>query len=117
MNDRDRLTQLLRGSTFGYTRDELAQRLGMNDRAMRDLIETTVAESDYPILPPTVTGGVYRIAQAHEYDLVNHANEQDTRRARSLHRKAAGRRRAFERRYQTGGLFLDSVPELEEATT
>ena len=116
MTDRDRLIQLLRGNTYGYTRDELAARLGMNDRAMRDLIETTVAESDYPILPPTVTGGVYRIAQAHEYDLVNHANEQDTRRARSLHRKAAGRRRAFERRYQTGGLFLDPAPELEAAT-
>ena len=116
MNDRDRLTQLLRGSTFGFTRDELAQRLGMNDRAMRDLIETTVAESDYPILPPTVTGGVYRIAQPHEHHLVNLANEQDTRRAKSLHRKAKGRRLAFERRYHAGSLFLDSVPELEAAT-
>ena len=116
MNDRERLTQLLRGATPGYTRDELARRLHMNDRAMRDLIEETVAESDWPILPPTVTGGVYRIAQPHEHDLVNQANEQDTRRAKSLHRKAAGRRRAFERRYQAGGLFLDPVPELEAVT-
>jgi len=117
MTDRDRLTQLLRGNPDGYSRDELAARLGLSDRSMRDLIEDAVAESDYPILPPTVTGGVYRLAQPHEHELVNQANQQDTKRAISLHRKARGRQQAFERRYQAGALFLERVPDtLDEAT-
>lgn len=105
------LTVLLKGHKSGLTRGELAQRLALTDRAMRKLIEEAVAESDWPILPPTVTGGVYRLARADEHDLVNQANAEDTSRAVSLHRKARGRQRAFERRYQAGGLFLNYVPE------
>ena len=118
MNDRDRLEQLLRGEPRGYSREQLAKRLNLDDRAMRDLIEETVAEADWPILPPTVTGGVYRIAQAHEYDLCNRANAQDRARAMSSLIKARGRLRAFERRYQAGALFLDHVPAtLDEVMT
>lgn len=116
MTDRDRLEQLLRGNPDGFTRDQLAQRLALTDRAMRKLIEEAVAESDWPILPPTVTGGVYRLARADEHDLVNQANAEDTSRAISLHKKARGRQRAFERRYQAGSLFLTYVPDtLDEA--
>lgn len=111
MTDRDRLTQLLRGHPPGYTRDELAKRLALTDRPMRDLIEDVVADSDWPILPPPVTGGVYRLAQPHEHELVNRANRQDTSRAISLHKKARGRQLAFERRYQAGALFIEQVPE------
>lgn len=115
MTDRDRLEQLLRGNPDGFTRDQLAQRLGLPDRAMRKLIEEAVADSDWPILPPTVTGGVYRLAQPHEYELVNQANREDRARAISSLTKARGRHLAFQRRYSSGALFLDPVPTLEEA--
>lgn len=114
MTDRERLEQLLKGNPHGFTRDQLAERLGLPDRAMRKLIEEAVANSAWPILPPTVTGGVYRLAQPHEYDLVNQANAEDRARAMSSLVKARGRLLAFQRRYQAGGLFLHPVPDLEE---
>lgn len=118
MTAREHLEVLLRDNPNGFTREELAETLRLPDRATRRLIEEAVAESDWPILPPTVTGGVYRLAHPHEYDLVNEANRQDTARAISLHQKARGRQRAFERRYQAGHLFLHHVPAtLEEAAT
>ena len=111
MTDRDRLEQLLRGEQNGFTRAELAARLSMPDRAVRKLVEEAVAESDWPIICERAGGeGRYRIARAHEYDLVNQANREDQARAISLHQKARGRARAFERRYQAGGLFLHPVP-------
>jgi len=111
VTDRDRLEMLLKGEPAGYTRAELAARLTMPDRAVRKLIEEAVAESDWPIICERAGGeGRYRIARAHEYDLVNQANREDQARAISLHKKARGRARAFERRYQAGGLFLHPVP-------
>lgn len=115
MTDRDRLEQLLKGNPEGFTRDQIAARLGLSDRAMRKLIEEAVTESDWPILPPTVTGGVYRLAQPHEYDLVNQANREDRARAMSSLVKAKGRLLAFQRRYQAGALFLEHVPDDLEA--
>jgi hypothetical protein len=119
MTDRDRLTQALKGNPEGFTRTELAYRLNMPDRAVRKLIEETVAEGEWPIIADRTAGGEakYRIARAHEHDLINQQNREDTARAISLHQKARGRRLAFERRYQAGGLFLDAVPaELERAS-
>lgn len=119
MTDRDRLLMLLRGHEDGFTRTELTYRLNLPDRAVRKLIEEAVAESEYPILCDRTGGGEgrYRIARADEWDAVNAANAEDTARAISLHRKARGRREAFARRYQSGGLFLHTVPDtLDEAT-
>lgn len=118
MTDRDRLTQLLRGRPAGLTRDELTRHLNLPDRAVRKLVEEAVAESDWPIVADRSSGGEarYRIAQAHEYDVVNQQNAEDTARAISLHKKARGRLLAFQRRYQSCDLFLHHVPEtLEEA--
>ena len=116
MTDRDRLEMLLRGCPEGLTRTELAYRLSMPDRAVRKLIEEAVAESDWPIVCIRAGGeGRYRIAKSHEYDLVNAANAEDTARAISLHEKARGRRRAFERRYQTGAPFPAAIEEMDAA--
>ena len=116
MTDRDRLIQLLRGYPDGFTRTELSYRLSLSDRAVRKLIEEAVAESDWPIICERAGGeGRYRIARAHEHELVNQANAEDTARAISLHEKARGRRRAFERRYSAGALFLDHVPDMDAA--
>ena len=116
MTDRDRLLILLKGYEEGFTRTELAYRLSMPDRAVRKLIEETVAESSWPIVCIRAGGeGRYRIAKSHEHDLVNEANREDTARALSLHRKAKGRREAFARRYQAGSLFLDAVEEMDAA--
>jgi len=116
MTDRERLEQLLKGTPEGLSRDQIAARLNLTDRGMRKLVEDAVAESDWPILPPTVTGGVYRLAQPNEHELVNAANAEDRARAMSSLRKARGRLLAFQRRYTAGALFLDHVPDsLEEA--
>ena len=111
MTDRDRLEMILKGEPAGFTRAQLATRLNLADRAVRKLIEEAVAESDWPIICERAGGeGRYRIARSDEYDLVNAANREDQARAISLHQKARGRARAFERRYQAGGLFLHPVP-------
>ncbi len=114
MTERDHLVTLLRGVPGGLTRAELATRLDLPDRALRRLIEDAVSESDWPIVCERFgnTEGRYRIALASEWDVVNRANAEDTARAIALHRKARGRRNAFERRYAAGALFLNDVPDV-----
>ena len=109
-----RLTQLLEGSRDGYTRDQLADRLNVDDREMRNLVTEANRLGLLPILSPK--RGVrehYRIAQAHEWDAVNDACEEDAKRGRKLHGRAAGRRSAWAKRYSAGDLFLKAIPDLE----
>lgn len=117
MTDREHLERLLQGNSRGLTRAQLVDRLRMTDRAVRKLIEDTVAESAWPIIADRTGGGEarYRIARADEWDAINRANAEDAERAKSLFRKAHGRRHAFLARYPNGALFLDPVPDLEDA--
>ncbi len=115
MTDRDLLIQALSGERAGFTRTQLAHRLRMDDRALRDLIAEVVTSGEECILPPTITGGTYRLARQGEHDLVNRANAEDRSRAMSSLGKAKGRLLAFERKFQAGALFLDNVPDLDAA--
>ena len=110
-----RLTRLLEGEPRGYTRGQLADRLGVDDREMRDLVTEANRLGLLPILSPK--RGIrehYRIAQAHEWDAVNAACEEDAKRGRKLHGRAAGRRSAWAKRYSAGDLFLKAIPPLED---
>jgi hypothetical protein len=109
------LTRLLEGNRDGLTRDQLAQRLNTNDREARLLISELTTLAFAPIICDRTTGeGRYRIAQAHEWDAINAECGEDASRAIKLHARATGRRRAFEKRYSAGDLFLRAIPDLEE---
>ena len=111
------LKRLLMGSKEGFTRQQLAQRLNVDDRQARDLIAELVTLAALPVIADRQHGEArYRIAQAHEHDLVNRECEEDLKRAISLHRKAKGRRAAYQVMHSTGDLFLKEVPELEAVT-
>jgi hypothetical protein len=108
------LTRLLEGEPRGFGRDELAKRLRVSDREARLLISELTTLGALPIVCTRDGGeGRYRIAQPHEWDAVNAECSEDASRAISLHNRAKGRRKAFEKRYSTGDLFLRAVPELE----
>jgi hypothetical protein len=110
------LLRALAGHARGFTREELAARLGLSDRRMRDLIEDVVATGAEPIICDRTGGaGRYRIARSDEWDAVNRECAEDLARAVSMHRKAKGRRLAFQRKYTAGDLFLASVPDELEA--
>lgn len=114
--EHESLLRTLRGNHAGFTRFELAGRLGLHERSVRDLIEDIVAAGVEPIIAERIGNkkARYRIAQAHEHDLVNAANHEDYARAVSLHKKSRGRLAAFERKYAPS-MFLADVPDLEGA--
>ena len=110
-----RLTRLLEGAPEGYTRDQLSDRLGVDDRTARLLISEVATLGLLPVVCDRSTGeGRYRIAQPHEWDAVNSECAEDASRAIKLHNRANGRRRAFTKRYSAGDLFLKAIAPLEE---
>ena len=113
MNDRERLTQLLRGSRNGFTRAELKQRLQLSDRATRDLIAETVTAGHLPILSPDGDDeGRYRLARVDDIEAVNAEHHRTISRALSLHARAKGLLNAFQTYHQSGFLFTPETPEM-----
>jgi len=108
------LTRLLEANREGFTRDQLADRLRVSDREARLLISELTTLGVLPIVCTRDGGeGRYRIAQPHEWDAINNECAEDASRAISLHNRAKGRRKAFERRYSTGDLFLKQIDPLD----
>ncbi len=107
----ERLERLLRGYPEGLTRARLADRLGLDDRAARKVIEAATATGQLPIVSDTAAGAGrrYRLAAAGEHEAINRQCAEDVKRALSLLRKARGRRLAHERMYGAS-MFLDAVP-------
>jgi hypothetical protein len=111
------LKRLLTGEPKGFTRAQLANRLGVDDRQARDLVAEIVTLGIAPVVADRSAGGEarYRIAQAHEHHLVNEQCDEDYKRAVSLHQKARGRRSAFQKMHSAGDLFLKEIPADLEA--
>ena len=110
-----RLTRLLEGNRDGLTRDQLAQRLGVGDREARLLISELTTLALAPIICDRTKGeGRYRIAGPDEFHAINAECAEDAARALALHHRAKGRRRAYEKRYSAGDLFLKVIPDLED---
>lgn len=111
----ERLERLLRGYPEGLTRARLRDRLDVDDRAARKLVEAATASGHLPIVSEAAPGDAdgrsrrYRLAGANEHDAVNRQCAEDVKRAISLLRKARGRRLAHERMYGAS-MFLDDVP-------
>ena len=114
MTPADHLRTLLKGNPNGLTRAELAYRLHQPDRAVRQLIEDTVAAGELPIVADRTNGGEarYRIAGKDEIDLITNEHHELTSRALSLHRRAKGLLLAWETHHATGNLFSPPTPEL-----
>ena len=108
------LKRLLTGEPRGFTRQQLAQRLNVDDRQARDLIAELVTLAALPIIADRTNGEArYRIAQAHEWDAVNSECNEMLKRAISIHRRAKGLRAAYQVMHSTGDLFLKDIPDLE----
>ena len=108
------LKRLLMGSREGFTRAQLASRLGVDDRQARDLIAELVTLAALPIIADRTNGEArYRIAQAHEWNAVNQECDEMLKRAISIHRRAKGLRAAYQVMHSTGDLFLKTIPDLE----
>ena len=112
------LKRLLTGEPRGFTRQQLAARLGVDDRQARDLIAELVTLAALPVIADRANGEArYRIAQAHEWDAVNSECNEMLKRAISIHRRAKGLRAAYQVMHSTGDLFLKDIPaDLEAAT-
>jgi len=114
MTDRERLEQLLKGTPEGLSRDQIAARLNLTDRQVRQLIEDAVASGALPIVADRTAGSDarYRIARMDEIDLINAEHHETLSRALSLHRRAKGLLDAFQTFHQGGNLFMPATPEL-----
>ncbi|HEY7821500.1 MAG TPA: hypothetical protein VIG24_01640 [Acidimicrobiia bacterium] len=111
------LVMMLRGAPQGYTRKEIAARLGVGDRMARQLIEDVVASGELPIICDRGESrneeGRYRIARQDEIGLVNLELAELRARALSAFRRAKGLRMAFAESYQASALWLDEVEGIE----
>jgi len=113
MTPEEHLERLIRGNRAGFTRAELANRLHQPDRAVRQLIEDTVASGRLPIVCDRASGeGRYRIAGRDEIDLVTIEHSELQSRALSLHRRAKGLLNAWQAYHQGGALFVPATEEL-----
>jgi hypothetical protein len=115
--DHERLARLLKGNPQGLTRAELTHRLRMSDRAVRALIEDTVASGALPIINDRTHGGEgrYRIPRADEVDAVNAEHAELYSRAIALHKRSRGLLNGFQTHYGGGTLFTPASPDLEDA--
>ena len=114
MTTEEHLDRLMRGEKRGFTRAELAHRLRIPDRAVRQLIEDMVSSGTLPIVPDRRAGGEarYRFAGRDEIDLVTSYHGELISRALSLHRHAKGLLIAWEHAHNTGNLFTPQTPEM-----
>lgn len=114
MTAEEHLDRLMRGNPRGLTRTELAYRLRVPDRAVRQLIEDAVASGKLPIVADRTNGGDarYRLAGRDEIDLVNAEHGELLSRALSLHRRAKGLLTAWEHTHNAGSLFSAATPEM-----
>ena len=112
MTSAEHLDRLVRGAPKGYTRQELAHRLRIPDRQVRQLIEDAVASAALPIVADRTGGGEarYRLAGRDEIELVNTEVAEHHARAASSRRRAEGLRRGFMTFWETGSLFMHQAP-------
>jgi predicted ArsR family transcriptional regulator len=104
----------LKGNPRGMTRTELAYRLRLGDRTVRQLIEDLVAGGHLPIVADRTDGGEarYRIAGRDEIDLVATEHHELVSRALSLHRRAKGLLNGWQSYHQGGALFMPATEDL-----
>jgi hypothetical protein len=114
MTPDDHLAVLLKGNRQGYTRSELAYRLRVPDRKVRQLVEDAIVQHGLPLVADRSAGGEarYRLARSDEIDLVNAEHGELLSRALSLHRRAKGLLTAWEHTHNTGNLFTPVTPEM-----
>jgi hypothetical protein len=114
MTPAEHLDRIMRGNPKGFTRAELAYRLRLTDRQVRQLIEDAVASGALPIVADRTAGSDarYRIARMDEIDLINAEHHETLSRALSLHRRAKGLLDAFQTFHQGGNLFMPATPEM-----
>ena len=112
--DHKALARQLRGNPRGLTRTELAHRLRLGDRAVRQLIEDLVAGGHLPIVADRTDGGEarYRIAGVNDIEAVTTEHHELQSRALSLHKRARGLLNAWQAYHQGGGLFMPATKEL-----
>lgn len=110
------LAMRLKGTRDGLTRRQIADLLGVSDRAARQLVEDLTVWSALPILCDRGESGReegrYRIATASEVERVNRELQELTSRGLSALRRAKGLRTAYQQTHQAGALFLADVPEV-----
>ena len=112
MTPEDHLTVLLKGHRNGLTRQELAHRLRMPDRAVRDLIADAITVLGMPIVADRSAGGEarYRIARSDEIDVINAEAAELHARAASCRRRAEHLKRAWLTFHDSGSLFMQPEP-------
>lgn len=107
------LMNYLQGNPTGYTREELARRLGTTDRGARQIIEEVVSSGALPIICDRGESGTkegrYRIAGADEYDRVNDEIREHYNRAMSSLKRAKGLRLAYQQHHEASSMFLTDV--------
>lgn len=115
-NDAQRLGMMLKGTPEGLTREQVAARLNVSDRAARQAIEDVVATGELPIICDRGDSGReegrYRIAGPGEVQAVNQEIREHRNRAMSALRRAKGLHTAFLAQNHGAALFLDS-PEVD----
>lgn len=108
------LAMRLRGTTDGLTRRQIADTLGVSDRAARQLVEDLTAWGALAILCDRGESGReegrYRVATASEVERVNRELNELSSRGLSALRRAKGLRTAYQQAHQAGSLFLADVP-------
>jgi len=105
----------LKNNERGYTREQLANVLHVDDRQVRRMIEVAVASGELPIICDRDGGGEgrYRIAGADEVDRVRREHDELVDRARATLARARGLIRAHEGYHGGGMLFAPATPDWE----
>jgi hypothetical protein len=106
MSPVDHLHTLLKGQPAGYSRDELASRLKLPDRAVRDLIADAIITHGIPIVSPGAGGGRYRLARRDEIHVINDEVRELRAREASVRRRWQNLERAWLDYHAAGSLFL-----------
>lgn len=109
------LLRMLKGNRDGYTRQQIADRLNLSDRAARQAIEDVVSSGELPIVCDRGTTGReegrYRVARADEVEIVNTEIRELRNRALSALKRAKGLHLAYQEQHQAASLFLEDVPD------
>jgi hypothetical protein len=112
----DHLAVLLKGNKSGLTRAELAYRLRVPDRQVRDLIADAITSAGLPIVADRSAGGEarYRLARSDEIDVINAEAAELHARAASCRRRAENLKSAWLTYHNSGGLFMAAEPPAAE---
>jgi hypothetical protein len=112
MTPEEHLDRLMRGERRGLTRAELAYRLRIPDRQVRDLIADAITQAGLPIVADRSAGGEarYRLARSDEIDVINAEAAELHARAASCRRRAENLKSAWLTFHNSGGLFMQQEP-------